>query len=400
MDWNSAFKDLDGVDLIPGLPDHLVIQRVLSRISWWDFSSAIRVSRGWLAAIQETAKNATASLDRRPRLLGCIHPASSKRPKRDQQSRGYPFFAISIQAPGHSSGWEILPSIPGLSCGAPLSGRCVCVDSKLFVLGGRDPRSWEFLPDVFVLDLTRGCGRRTWQRCAPMATPRSAFACIAVGGKIVVAGGQGDEVLTLASAEIYDVCANRWEPLPDLNVPRTECNGGVIGGRICVVGGYSSVEKSCELDDDQSTFWVSSADAISIGAKSWETIEDFQTPGILPGYSWEIQSGILQSVHRSVLGGLLNRCSSNQWRTIDGKIACSDRPGEDGNATAELMVLAAACGKDQVYACSCSLDPLNPSGRVKVLLCRAASGGELVKWDRVECPFELAQYGASCFLIH
>mmetsp|Transcript_35710 Transcript_35710/g.57423 ORF Transcript_35710/g.57423 Transcript_35710/m.57423 type:complete len:96 (+) Transcript_35710:2-289(+) len=82
-------------------------------------------------------------------------------------------------------------------------------DGRFAVLGGtgytgRELSSCEAL--------TLGDGEH-WQDLPPMHCRRSNFACVAVAGCIIVAGG-----LQSPTAEVYDEALNRWLRLP-CNLP-------------------------------------------------------------------------------------------------------------------------------------------------------------------------------------
>ena len=83
--------------------------------------------------------------------------------------------------------------------------RCVMSDGRFAVLGGRssdsDPMS---SCEALVID-----GDAHWVHLSDMHGSRCHFACAAVAGCVIVAGGIGHK-----SAEVYDEELNRWLQLP------------------------------------------------------------------------------------------------------------------------------------------------------------------------------------------
>jgi hypothetical protein len=82
---------------------------------------------------------------------------------------------------------------------------CVMSDGRFAVLGGKwnndDPTS---SCEVLVVN-----GDAHWEPLPPMHDSRDDFACGAVAGCVIVAGGSGRK-----SAELYDEELNRWLRLP------------------------------------------------------------------------------------------------------------------------------------------------------------------------------------------
>jgi hypothetical protein len=99
--------------------------------------------------------------------------------------------------------WTVLPDMTDMTLG---SGRyfcrgCVMSDGRFAVLGGGG--SWSSCEA-----LTLGDGAH-WQPLPSMHDGRARFACAAVAGCIIVAGGHQRQ-----SAEVYDEVLGRWMRLP------------------------------------------------------------------------------------------------------------------------------------------------------------------------------------------
>lgn len=124
----------------------------------------------------------------------------------------------------------------------PMFCQCVAVPAsrKLLLIGGWDPITLEPVPDVYVLDMVNNSSR--WRRAKPMSVARSFFACAVVGALTVcVAGGHDGQKNALKSAEVYDVEADEWRMLPEMDEERDECQGVCLeGDRFFVVSGYGT----------------------------------------------------------------------------------------------------------------------------------------------------------------
>ena len=83
-------------------------------------------------------------------------------------------------------------------------------DGRFAVFGGED--DYERVTkscEVLTLD---GGGER-WDPLPPMHEARMGFACAAIGGCVIVAGGEGS-----VTAEVYEEALGRWRRLP-CNLP-------------------------------------------------------------------------------------------------------------------------------------------------------------------------------------
>jgi N-acetylneuraminic acid mutarotase len=101
-------------------------------------------------------------------------------------------------------------------------------------------RSWEYTPAT-----------NAWKELAPMPTRRGGGVAMLVGSKIYVIGGAGyhpgqtEEVSISATVghralntnEVYDPATNTWETRMPMNVPRNHAGGGVVNGKIYMIGG-------------------------------------------------------------------------------------------------------------------------------------------------------------------
>ena len=83
---------------------------------------------------------------------------------------------------------------------------CVLSDGRFAVFGGVDP-SIAATASCEALTLDADGGH--WDTLSPMHEPRWRFACVAIGGCVIAAGGVG-----LTTAELYEEGLGRWRRLP------------------------------------------------------------------------------------------------------------------------------------------------------------------------------------------
>jgi hypothetical protein len=107
-------------------------------------------------------------------------------------------------AQGAADAAWIWSELPGMSTARYACCGCVMSDGRFAVLGGRSNFVHMSSCEALVVD-----GDAHWEPLPPMHDARDQFACWAVAGCVIVAGGYG-----LTSAELYDEELNRWLRLP------------------------------------------------------------------------------------------------------------------------------------------------------------------------------------------
>ena len=93
---------------------------------------------------------------------------------------------------------------------------CVLSDGRFAVFGGEDintpyPHTNTRSCEALTLNVAEG-----WDPLPPMLEARSFFACVAVGGCVIVAGGRGS-----VTVEVYEERLRRWRRLP-CNLPHDD----------------------------------------------------------------------------------------------------------------------------------------------------------------------------------
>ncbi len=111
------------------------------------------------------------------------------------------------------------------------------VDEKIYVIGGtRNGPDKMARVDIYDPALDR------WSRGTDMPTPRNALSAVAVGGKIYAIGGWGMDVdrsaKDFSSVEVYDPQADSWATATDMPTPRSHMMLAAVGGKIYAIGGW------------------------------------------------------------------------------------------------------------------------------------------------------------------
>lgn len=128
--------------------------------------------------------------------------------------------------------WERLPDLPAprdhLVAGA-VGGIAYFIGGRMAAIGSHSPRVFAYDP----------VGRAFAERAA-MPTSRGGAAGAVVGGRIVVAGGEGnsaDPSGVFPQVEVYDPARDAWDALPPMLTPRHGTGGAAPGTTFYVPGG-------------------------------------------------------------------------------------------------------------------------------------------------------------------
>ena len=137
-----------------------------------------------------------------------------------------------------SSGWVALPPM--------IAGRyrpgAVVMDGKMFVVGGYDPTTHEFLSSMEVFDDVT----QKWYTGASLNGSRAALKLVALNGKLYAIGGwKGHQYMN--TVEEYNIILNRWKPKASLKTPRARFGAVIKDGNIFVVGGVKGFKNSDSL---------------------------------------------------------------------------------------------------------------------------------------------------------
>ncbi|NXT15074.1 KLD8A protein, partial [Prunella fulvescens] len=148
--------------------------------------------------------------------------------------------------------WTKFPNIPNKRAFSSF----VPTEEKLFSLGGlrqgRLYRQPKFMRTVDVFDLEQG-GWMKMERSCYLKKRRADFVAGYLRGRVVVAGGLGNQPTVLESAEAFHPEKNKWESLPPMPTPRCACSSIVLRDCLLAVGGVSqglstAVEALCLSD--------------------------------------------------------------------------------------------------------------------------------------------------------
>ena len=113
------------------------------------------------------------------------------------------------------------------------------VESKMYILGGRNGGQLNIRDTVFVLDL---CNIEAgWETSsAKMPTPRGGVAAGVVGRKVFVFGGEGNAAVksgVFDEVEAYDTQRDSWESVGKMRLPRHGTYAVGVGNRVYIPGG-------------------------------------------------------------------------------------------------------------------------------------------------------------------
>ena len=97
--------------------------------------------------------------------------------------------------------------LPGMSVARHACGGCVLSDGRFAVFGGKYSTTTASMAACEVLSMNDGDER--WEALPPMRDTRYCMACVAVGGCVIVAGGNSS-----GSVEVYEEALGRWRRLP------------------------------------------------------------------------------------------------------------------------------------------------------------------------------------------
>jgi N-acetylneuraminic acid mutarotase len=95
----------------------------------------------------------------------------------------------------------------------------------------------------------------SWVAAGALATARGGHtATLLANGKVLVAGGTGNNNVTLASAEVYDRVTNTWTSTGAMTIARSDHAAFLLSGKVVVVGG--STPLSAESFDPTTGTWT------------------------------------------------------------------------------------------------------------------------------------------------
>ncbi|OMO54187.1 Kelch repeat type 1 [Corchorus capsularis] len=288
------------MELIPGLPNDIA-RECLVRVPYNKFSNVASTCKDWNLEIH------LPEFFRHRKAAGCnkhVMAMTQARVNRNTISglkcQSMPEYRIVLCEPD-TGDWSELPPVPGMSDGLPMFCQVVGVGSNLVVMGGLDPETYELKNAVYVYSFISA----TWRRGADMpGVRRIFFGCASDSDRTVyVAGGHDGEKNALKSAMAYDVAANVWAPLPDMEKERDECKGIFHGGKFHVIGGYCT--------DRQGQF-ESSAEQFNTATWQWSPMqENLLRAGTCPRTCVAAEGNLYMS-----RGGEVARLEGETWKSV------------------------------------------------------------------------------------
>ena len=126
-----------------------------------------------------------------------------------------------------SGAWRSLPPLDAVNVYRSRSSGSLLTDSRFAVFGGHiigvEDEGVTWSCKALVLDN----GAERWESLPRMLETRADFACEAVGGCVIVAGGASNDVDSgvLSSTEVYEEATGVWWQLP-CNLPQAMVDMG------------------------------------------------------------------------------------------------------------------------------------------------------------------------------
>ncbi|XP_072137026.1 kelch domain-containing protein 8B isoform X3 [Mobula birostris] len=151
--------------------------------------------------------------------------------------------------------WTKYPSIPSRRAFA----NCAMTEKCFYSMGGLQqpgPHNFysrpHFVNTVEEFDMEQGNWLKP-SRSTRMREKRADFSVGHVGGRMVAAGGLGNQPVPLGSVEGFNPIKRKWESLPAMNVPRCSCASLQTDNMLFVIGGVAqgpsnAVEALCDRE--------------------------------------------------------------------------------------------------------------------------------------------------------
>jgi N-acetylneuraminic acid mutarotase len=134
----------------------------------------------------------------------------------------------------------------------------------------------------------------SWERLAPMPTPRNHHIAgtvdgriLVTGGRILGAGGRATANMGITVTEVYDPATDSWSEGPPLPTGRSGSAGALLDGRFYVFGGEAS-------DGTGRTFIVDVAERFDPARNAWERLPPM--PSARHGFGAVVVDGRIYAV--------------------------------------------------------------------------------------------------------
>ncbi|XP_042477263.1 F-box/kelch-repeat protein At1g30090-like isoform X2 [Macadamia integrifolia] len=222
---SEAVLSLDGVPLIPGLPDDIALNCLL-RLPVESHPACRTVCKRWHLLLGNKERFFT-----RRKELGFKDPwlfilAFHKCTGRIQWQ------VLDLT----SYSWHTIPAMPCKDRVCPHGFRCVSIPHEgiLFVCGG-------MVSDMdcpLDLVLKYEIHRNRWTVMNQMLTARSFFASGVIDGLIYAAGGNSSDHFELDSAEVLDPAKGNWRPISNMHTNIASYDAAVLNGKLLVTEGW------------------------------------------------------------------------------------------------------------------------------------------------------------------
>eukprot|EP00249_Psilotum_nudum_P005290 c18740_g1_i1 orf=340-1515(-) len=389
MSRRKLLSKEETLNLIPGLPNCIVLDCILPRLPWHTRPRMKALSKAWQSALKRP-DSYSAITRKTAHIEGLVvaHQLSQDQGndyfKHAKIQRWMPHpHALSIYN-DEAKQWKQLPPIPAVKplrilhdCGI------ACVDGRLFVMGGWDPKTDNFSSEVYMLDL--GSGLWEWEKRCSMHTAKAFFYCKSIAEKIYVVGGSSTQSRKDEEPlpEVYDSNRNQWDLLPKVTVSRSFHYTGLAASSYEVLAyGFCTSERG-ELVN----FWR----VYDPHAKQWR--------------DWNFDSSrcsnLLAGDH-DLRDGIVNRLDTakKSWTPFEGKVCTKTWRWEghkkvmSDSTCAHSFFVVTESSRPHVYATICEGDNR----------CLTIWRGDMdynskrVAWAQLELPGSLSMCSEMCYV--
>lgn len=136
----------------------------------------------------------------------------------------------------NTDAWEFIDPLPDCRSQHAAASAIVQGVSKLYVSGGVCGEN--VIDKLYCFDTKI----KTWQRCAPMLTPRADHFMFGFSTKVYVCGGWYQDPLSnprqVNTIDAYDCLLDTWEVVAQVPTPRHHAGIVAYGSKIYIVGGF------------------------------------------------------------------------------------------------------------------------------------------------------------------
>ncbi|KAL3701921.1 hypothetical protein R1sor_019943 [Riccia sorocarpa] len=392
----------EGENLIPGLPNEVAIDSILTRLPWKSLYTVSALNLTWQWAFRTgQVHSARVSTGQAHTLVAMTNASPFSFNGGGSTTR---VRAISLYDPSQDS-WCLLPPIPGVKEGIPVGGECVFLKGKVYVIGGFTPASDRLLGDeVFCFDL--GSFQGGWRRCAKLESPREGISCYVKDGKIFACGGSGYDQNMCRKSYVYHPDRDCWTPIADMLCKRSGQKIVGLGGGLYIHGGRfwsdrvdapevatsSGLSAGLSMGGQAKTAYLESVtEKYDLDTDTWTEVDNFAFGRATGSYLVSAEGSLYHvsveqvDKYNSALK-TWERVHLNLWRVLEKVEVFPLWPCAASFVDGELYILMASEDRSII----------NGGNQYRVIPLKSIGFGKglVLHWQEIGCPFG---YGFGVF---